>query len=101
MSNNKDKSIFDFLSRYQKVKLTFRQTEFLQSIEDYVCYKTKRKTHQVLHEMRKGGCDIPFSGSLEECIEYCESLNMPDEFNDLPARFWGDEENSYEIVEIK
>lgn len=55
--------------------------------------------YEVLKTYRKGGAEIAFRGTLDECIEWCEKEYEGSEFNDPDNLFYGHEEHGCEIFE--
>lgn len=72
----------------------------LKNVDAQIEIMEQMPTHQVLVEFRKGGADIPFKGTRDECIKFCEAKETPEEFNDPENGFYGSEEESYQIVKI-
>lgn len=56
--------------------------------------------YAVLKEYRKGGAEIVFTGSYEDCRDYCENIYKGSEFNDFENDFWGNEESHCQVVKL-
>jgi hypothetical protein len=57
-------------------------------------------TYAVLREHRKGGAEIIFTGSYEECRELCEKMYKGSELNDFENDFWGNEESNCQVIPL-
>lgn len=87
------------VSNYEDKKIVENgDIDFYQPTEDIT---PRQRTHAVVKTTRKGYCDvIVFSGNKQECINYCEAKEYPEEYSSPQTLQWGDTEESVEIVKL-